>query len=147
MGFKFPLEAVLRLRASVESQEQTRLEIAARALYAAREHCDALEKQRLAEEASFHESLVSGIESPDLYFHISARSGMEVAQLQAERALLEAHKRWNDQRARFLLARRQREVIDSIRERQLADFAIDQDRRTQQEIDDLFAARRVQIEG
>jgi len=147
MAFKFSLDAVLRLRTSVERQEQTRLEIAARVLYAARERCAALENERLAAEETFRVALSMGMESPDLYFHISARAGMEVAQLEAQRMLLEAQKRWNEQRARFLQARQQREVIASVRERQLAEFVIDQVRREQQQIDDLFAARKMQIDG
>jgi flagellar export protein FliJ len=147
MAFKFTLETVLRLRASLERQAQTRLEIAARAVYAARERCDSLEKERIAEEASFHVSLTTGVESPDLYFHISARAGMEVAQLEAAQALSDAQKRWAEQRDRFLLARRDREVIASVRERLHGAYLIDQDRREQQQIDDLFASRRVQIEG
>ncbi len=147
MAFRFALESILRLRASLERQEQTRLEMAARQVYSARERCESLEKERIDLEEKFLISMKAGIESSDLHFHLSARSGLEFAQLEAERALVEAQKRWNEQRTKFLQARRDREVMASIRERQHAEYVTEQARREQQQIDDLFAMRRIRPNG
>jgi flagellar export protein FliJ len=147
MAFRFALESVLRLRASYERQEQARLELASQNLYGAREKCDVLKKEQAALEANFRKMMSDGMNTSELHFYLSSKSGLEVAEAQATHAAEDAWKMWNDQRIRYLRARQDREVIASIRERQHREYVVEQNRREQQQIDDLFAMRRLQPNG
>ena len=147
MAFRFALESVLRLRVSYERQEQARLELASQNLYAAREKCDVLKKEQSTLEANFRKMMADGMNTSDLHFYLSSKLGLEVAEAQATRAAEEAWKLWNEQRLKFLRARQDREVIASIRQRQHQEYVVEQNRREQQQIDDLFAMRRLQPNG
>ena len=147
MAFRFALESVLRLRVSYERQEQARLELATQHLYAAREKCATLKNEHTALEASFRTTMAGGMNTSELHYYLSSKAGLAVAEVQAERAAAEAWKLWNEQRLKFLRARQDREVIASIRERQHQEYVVEQNRKEQQQIDDLFAMRRIQSNG
>lgn len=144
MAFQFSLESVLRLRISHERQEQARLEIAAQQVQLAQERCEAIKKEKLELDQNTLAALQAGMTSADLYFHQASKAGLEWAEVQATQALEEARKQWNEQRLKFLAARRDRELLSSIRERQHEAWVVEQNRREQQQIDDLFAMRRSQ---
>jgi flagellar export protein FliJ len=147
MAFRFALESVLRLRVSYERQEQARLELATQHLYAAREKCATLKKEQSALEATFRTTMAAGMDASDLHYYLSSKSGLEVAEAEADRGEADASKLWNEQRIKFLRARQDREVIASIRVRQHQEYTADQNRREQQQIDDLFAMRRIRPNG
>lgn len=147
MAFRFALESVLRLRVSYERQEQARLELATQHLYAAREKCAALKKEQSALEANFRTTMASSMDASELHSYLSSKLGLEVAEAEAAHAEADASKLWNEQRTKFLRARQDREVIASIRLRQHQEYVVEQNRREQQQIDDLFAMRRIQSNG
>ena len=147
MAFRFALESVLRLRVSYERQEQARLELATQNLYAAREKYAALKKEQSALEANFRTTMASGMNASELHSYLSSKLGLEVAEAEAARAEVDASKLWNEQRIKFLRARQDREVIASIRLRQHQEYVLEQNRKEQQQIDDLFAMRRIQSNG
>lgn len=147
MAFRFGLESVLRLRASYERQEQAHLELATQHLYAAREKCASLRKERLTLEEAFRSAMLNGIDTSELHYHLSAKAGLDVVEAEAAHSLAETTKRWTEQRTKFLHARRDREVIASVRQRQHQEYVLEQSRREQQQIDDLFAMRRLQPNG
>jgi flagellar protein FliJ len=147
MGFRFSLESVLRLRVSVERQEQTRLEFAARLMLTAQERCESLRLEKNQLEEKFRISMLAGSTSDDLHMHQSSRAGLEAIAAEAQKDLANARHAWEEQRLRFLQARRDREVVASIRERRHAEYLLDQNRRDQQAVDDLFSMRRSQPNG
>jgi flagellar export protein FliJ len=147
MAFHFALESVLRLRVSVERQEQARLEMAARHLHSMQEKCIVLKSERAALEDKFRTGMRNGMDASELHYYLSSKSGLDIAETEAARILMEAQKLWNEQRAKFLQARREREVIASIRARRHQEYLLEQGRREQQQIDDLFAMRRLQSNG
>jgi flagellar export protein FliJ len=147
MAFRFPLESVLRLRAGYERQEQARLEIAARSLYAALERCESLRKEKTALEETFRRCMLSGMAGDELQYFRSARAGLEIAQAEAADAALKTRKLWDEQRLKFLAARQDREVIASVKQRQHREYREKQARYEQQQVDDLFSMRRNQPNG
>jgi len=147
MAFSFSLESLLRLRASQERQEQARLQMVAQRMFSAQARCESLAKERVELEDKFRVTLKAGMATAELYFHLAARSGLDSADAEAKRVLAEARKQWNEQRTRFLKSRRDREVISSVRDRQYQEFLTNQTRREQQQIDDLFAMRRINQNG
>jgi flagellar export protein FliJ len=144
MAFRFALESVLRLRISYEQQEQSRLEMAAQHLYTAQKHCESLKKEKVSLEENFRKLMQSGAQPADLHYYLASKAGLEVVEIEAARALVDARKQWAEQRTKFLHARRDREVIASIRQRQHDQYVLEEGRREQQQIDDLFAMRRLQ---
>jgi flagellar FliJ protein len=147
MGFRFSLESVLRLRVSIERQEQTRLEFAARLMLTAQERCESLRKEKLQMEEDFRSKMLSGVTSENLHVHQSTRAGLDSIEVEAHKAVADARHSWEEQRLSFLQARRDREVVASIRERRHEEYVLDQNRREQQAVDDLFAMRRSQPNG
>ena len=147
MPFRFTLESVLRLRVSHERQEQAKLELAAQHLYAAREKCASLKREHDALEENFRKIMSAGMDASELHFYLSSKTGLITAEAEAEREAAEAQKLWNEQRLKFLRARQDREVIASIRHRQHQEYMVEQNRREQQQIDDLFAMRRLHANG
>jgi flagellar export protein FliJ len=147
MAFRFALESVLRLRVSYERQEQARLELATQHLYAAQEKCASHKKERSTVEETFRSAMRNGMDTSELHYYLSAKTGLDVVEGEAARALAEVSKRWTEQRTKFLHARRDREVIASVRQRQHQEYVLETSRREQQQIDDLFAMRRLQRNG
>ena len=147
MAFRFALESVLRLRVSCERQEQARLELLSQHMYAAQEKYAALRKEQASLEQTFRKSISTGMDAAELHSYLSSKLGLEVAEATAAGALADAEKLWNEQRAKFLRARQDREVIESVRDRQYQEYMTEQNRREQQQIDDLFAMRRLQPNG
>jgi flagellar export protein FliJ len=147
MSFRFTLESVLRLRTSHERQEQAKLELASQHLYAAREKCASLKREQNALEENFRKIMTAGVDASELHCYLSSKSGLVAAEAEAERAAVESSKLWNEQRNKFLRARQEREVIASIRHRQHQEYVVEQNRRDQQQLDDLFAMRRLQANG
>ncbi len=147
MAFSFSLESLLRLRSSLERQEQARLQMAAQRMFAAQARCESLAAERVELEDKFRVLLKAGMTSSELYFHLSSRSGLDSAEAEAKRVIAEARKQWQEQRSRFLKSRRDREVISSVRDRQYQEYLIQQARHEQQQIDDLFAMRLLRQNG
>lgn len=147
MAFRFALESVLRLRVSSERQEQARLELLSQHMYAAQEKCASLRKEQISLEQTFRKSMATGMDASELHSYLSSKLGLAVAEAAAAQALTAAEKLWNEQRARFLRARQEREVLESVRDRQYQEYMTEQNRREQQQIDDLFAMRRLQPNG
>jgi flagellar export protein FliJ len=116
-------------------------------MHAAQARCVSLANERIELENKFRVELEAGMVASEMYVHLSARSGLDSAEAEAKRVLTEARKQWNEQRSRFIQTRRDREVISSIRERQHGEYIIQQERREQQQIDDLFAMRRINQNG
>src|SRR5258708_7116561 len=147
MAFSFSLEFLLRLRPSQERQEQARLQLATQRMHAAHARCESLASERIELENKFRILLQAGMATAELYFHLSARSGLDSADAEAARTLAESRKQCNEQRTKFLQSRRDREVISSVRDRQHREYLVQQIRREQQQIDDLFAMRRLHQNG
>jgi flagellar export protein FliJ len=147
MAFRFTLESVLRLRVSCEQQEQARLELLSQHMYAAQEKFASLRKEQASLEQTLRKSMATGMDASELHSYLSSKLGLEVAEAAAAQAVTDAEKLWNGQRAKFLRARQEREVLQSVRDRQYQEYVTEQNRREQQQIDDLFAMRRLQPNG
>jgi len=146
MAFFFSLEFLLRLRSSQERQEQARLQHVAQRMHTAQARCVSLANERVELETSSASNWRPEWRLRDVCSS-GRRSGLDTTEAEAKRALAEARKQWNEQRAKFLQTRRDREVISSIRDRQHQEYLIQQERREQQQIDDLFAMRRINQKG
>lgn len=142
MAFHFTLAAVLHYRESIEKREYMTLE--------KRHH----EKLALEEEISRNAGLLrAAIESRNS----GLSRGLRAAELQAEAdyekwldaqsvslsaRLQEAKTRWQKQLAVYQMARRNRELLDRLRSKEMESYNREMAKREQKMIDEMFLARR-----
>jgi flagellar FliJ protein len=141
MSFQFPLAAVLRYRESLEQrehlalekiqQEVSRVELKIRQ---AEEKFSAAAQNRAAQLAHG----VPAIEVQTAYEYLRAVE----QQLEALQNLLkEVKMKWRQQLASYELARRNRETLERLREKQFEAYGRQHAKREQAVIDDIFLSR------
>jgi len=142
MPFQFSLRALLRLRQIYERRERMRLSL----LNAARgrlqqEYDEAGRKRKLGVE-QLESRLRSGILGSELQpaAALVQQSADRRRQIQEQMKVLEFHVQ--KQTEIFLESQKKRKVLESLRERELQVYKLDENRREQQRIDDLFVQRR-----
>lgn len=142
MPFVFTLRGPLRLR---EMQERAAL----RALQSITAHAARVRADIASADASLEASRrevwsasASGIPAALLHIHAVQESALQERRRALSDRLRELDSARQKQQARFLLARQQREVLSHLREGQLAVYELEQSRRAQREIDELFLLRR-----
>ena len=142
MSFQFPLAAVLRYRESIEQREHLALEKIQQDIVRvelrisqAENDCSAASQNRLAELA--HGTRAAVMQSAYEY-----QRALE-QQLEALQSVLQELKiKWRQQLSCYEVARRNRETLEKLREKQLEAYRREQTKREQAVIDDLFLARR-----
>jgi flagellar export protein FliJ len=143
MAFRFSLEAVLRYRRSLEDGEKMRLQ----ALLARRAALQAeLERVRHAylqlQTALNQELQRAPVPAIEIQFSVAGlrSSQRREAGLQSQMQQLQAE--ITQQTARYRQEQRKREMLESLREAQLSDYRLNQQRRQQALLDELFLLRR-----
>jgi len=142
MAFQFSLAAVLRYRESIEqvecfALERTQQEIARTEgrIHQVEQDCVKATQDRAAE-------LAKGTRAADVEAAYEYQTALE-QQLEALRALLQELKmKWRQQLASYTAARRNRETLEKLREKQLDAYSREQAKREQSMMDDIFLARR-----
>jgi flagellar protein FliJ len=142
MSFHFPLAAVLRYRESIEQREyyaieKTQQEIArveAR-IREVEEDCAKATKDRAAE-------LAQGIRAAHVQSAYEYQTALEQQRDMLLNLLQELKKKWRQQLASYDVARRNRETLEKLREKQLDAYNREQAKREQATMDDIFLARR-----
>ena len=142
MTFRFSLEPVLRLLASYERLERLRLLALAAMLVRVREEIAAAAREEAAAREARKEMLSRGVAVAEIQLGMSA----ERARARQNRELfdrLAALERQHVKQSRiYQAARRKREVMENLRGRKQREYRREQDRRTQQVIDELYLLRR-----
>jgi flagellar export protein FliJ len=143
MGFRFSLETVLRLRRSLEDNERLRLQ----SLLVNRAQLDrAIDEttaSRTAVDENLKQSLGKGtLPGGEMHFvgQRLAACDLQSVRLNASRANLT--QQIELQQVVLLRRRLDRKVLEQLRQRQLARYEADAERRTQAQIEELFLLRR-----
>jgi len=142
MAFRFALDPVLRLRRSLEHQQQQLLHEANQQLNALLQKIESLNLQltRLSQlEAS---ALVATTTAAELQFVGLGRSVLLEQRSQVEKQLSNAQEVRNARLAAFRQARQQREVIETLREGQLKEWLVNESHQMQRQLDDALLLRR-----
>ena len=148
MAFRFPLQSVLRLRRSVERQEEQRLFAIAAIVARLRAQQEQLEREQLAARRAASAEMQDGVSGAVVQFAAVCEQAARETQVQLRTQLAEAEQRRLEQLAVYIRARQTREVFESIRERQEASYAHELARRDQARSDDQFLSRfRVSPDG
>jgi flagellar export protein FliJ len=142
MAFRFPFEVLLRVRRGLERQQELRLQDA--------NHRVAMLQRQIENGQCEMENIViqrrpqmeSGISAAELQFDILCRSVLSERQRSLERQLMDAEALRRSCDETFQQARRQREVMDTLRHHQLQSYQQQEARQDQRRLDDLFLLRR-----
>lgn len=142
MAFRFPLQAILHFRQSMEHQQEMRLRAANQRLARVRHMIEQIERGVLQLHAQSSQQLGLGTTSAELRFALESKA----ARLRQRQELEQEHARLallRDQQLRiFQLARQERETIETLREEQSREHNREAARREQRRLDDLYLLRR-----
>ena len=142
VAFYFSLEAVLRVRRGQERVERLKLEAILSDQARTRTRLEEVELGRFELRRKFQQELGNGIVGSELQYQAIREANMVslCASLRARLVDLE-QQRWAQLKL-FAKARQHREVLENLRARKLDLYRIEQGRREQQELDDLFLMRQ-----
>ena len=130
MAFRFSLQPILRLRASVERMEQLRMLLMAAQIARVQREIDALEEVLSAERQRRYSSLSEGMPAAELHFE-RAREETRAEQIRMLRDLLAGLRRKHEEQRRVYQAARQRkEIIENLRKRRFEEYRREQDRKS-----------------
>lgn len=142
MAFRFSLQALLRVRQSLEKAELQRLQIIAAHAVRVRAAIESVDAEQQAAKRSMIEAAAAGISGAELRFEALRDAAFAERRAALVKKLAEIEKLRREQQARYLRVRQQREILSELRERQFAAYRAEQARREQQQIDELFLIRR-----
>lgn len=142
MPFQFSLRALLRLRQSYEQRERLRLTLLNAAYNRAEQGYKEARQQRSLGSQQLGKQLQDGIRGSELRAAAASlqQSADRQSQLREQMKALEVQAQ--KQTEMFLESQKKRKIIESLRERELQAFELDENRRSQQRIDDLYVQRR-----
>ena len=142
MVFRFPLEAVLRLRLSYERLEKLRLLTVTALIARLREEIAAAAREESTARIARQQILAQGTAAGEIQLGVAAEKARarRNRELADRLALLQRHH--EKQSLAYQAARRRREIMDNLRVRQLREYQREQDRKAQQALDDLYLLRR-----
>ena len=142
MGFTFPLQAVLHLRQSLEHQQELRLRSANQQVARVRHLIDQMDRHRQELQRIESKQLSAGTTAAELRFGLLCDGEILRHRRELEQQLARLQLARDQQRDIFQQARRAREMLESVLDRQLLVYQKQAARREQRNMDDLFLLRR-----
>ena len=142
MPFHFPLQAILHFRQSIEHQQELRLRAANQQVARGQHGIEQIDLRRQALLAEQSRDLGAGITAAELRFGLQCGSELIRHRRELELQLVRLQQLRDQQREIFQQARRTRETLEAVRDRQLRLYNQEAARREQRNLDDLFLLRR-----
>jgi flagellar export protein FliJ len=142
MAFVFPLQGVLRVRELQERSELQRLQALAAQLAGVRAEIVSLEAEAEQVRRSVWQDASAGISGAELHFSAARESASLERRRLLQTKLQELERAQQTQMQRYLQARQRKETIAHLREEQLAAYELEQSRRAQRQLDELFLVRQ-----
>src|SRR5579863_3869836 len=143
MAFRYSLQPLLRLRMSLERQEEQRLFAIAALVARLRVDIDKLELDNLeARRAELEELAKAGIGSgSSIQFAAICEEAFAAARKKLASELQEAERKRLHQLKVYQAVRQKREILEGLRERQEAAYELEFARHEQQAADEIFLIR------
>lgn len=145
MAFRFTLDVLLRVRQSVERQQELLLQEANQRLAGLRRRMEEVDAQLAQLTARKMRQLESGFSAAELQFDLLCRSVVLQQRAALEQEMAQAEAMRDARREIFREARRQREVIDTLRTHQLQAHRQQEMRQEQRRLDDMFLLRQAYL--
>ncbi|HEY3974083.1 MAG TPA: flagellar export protein FliJ [Candidatus Sulfotelmatobacter sp.] len=143
MPFHFSLQAVFHFRQSIEHQQELRLRAANQQVAKVRHLVDLIDSRIRQIHIRESQELGAGTTSAEMRFALVGVATLLQQRQEAERELLRWQNLRDQQQKIFQQARRERETIESLRNRQLREYERNAARREQRQLDELFLSRQV----
>ncbi len=148
MAFQFTLEAIRRYRQSLEDGERLRLE----GLLGRRTALLHELEQSTAASFQLQQDVQCGliarpIPAAEIHFTVARLDAIANRRALLQRQMEELQVAISQQMVRFQQARRKREVLDSLRDSQLREYRMQQQRRQQVQLDELHLLGRARNRG
>lgn len=139
--FRFKFEAVADVRKRAEDQALRVFAQAQQGVQAAVHH-----KERLLGELNdtlLRREALGSRPTSGLSFQLETEfiTGIKQRIVQADQAIVRANRALQKAMAGYLFARREKKIIETLREKQLHNFKAEQKKREQKELDDLYLMR------
>jgi flagellar FliJ protein len=141
MPFRFSLAAVLKYREELEKREERILEQRREVLARLEAQLAELKEQRLRWVAERTSLLERGILGDDLHYATEQIQRLDELEKEICRQAAAAMLDYEAQMKVFLVTRQKREILDELKSTQKDSYNALQDRREQQQIDEIFIAR------
>jgi len=142
MPFRFPLQAVLHFRHSIEHQQELRLRAANQQVARVQHLIEVTDSQRQNLYVNQSNELSQGVSAAELQFGLLYEKDLLRQRKELEPQLAQAQQQRHQQGEIFRRARQARETLESVRDRQLDLYKKEASRREQRGLDDLFLLRR-----
>ncbi len=141
MPFHFQLEGLLRLRRLLEDQARQRLDESMMRIRAL-EHSltEAIDWSRNTARVR---AAKGSLAAAEVQFIESVLRQTQAAIAQCQRQKQQEEQRAAELRAAYLIARRERETLSTLRDHALCRFQAEQSRRQQSELDEIFLAKQI----
>jgi len=143
MAFHFTLEAVLRLRQSLEDRELLLLQSLLTRRAALRSEVEQLRQSSFnLEQEAKQAMLLRPTPAVEIHFAMARLQGLDGRLQLLREQLRQVESAIVEQRLRYQQQRRNREALEALREAQLRDYRLTQRRREQAQLDELYLLRR-----
>jgi flagellar FliJ protein len=142
LAFRFPLETLLRLRISQEHQQELLLQAANERVTRVRRQLDRLNSLESNLAAGEKVLLQDGVPAAELHFADECFRVLEERKQALRKELAEAEQALAARIAAFEEARRQRRLMEELRERCKQIYRQQESRREQRSLDDLYLLLR-----
>jgi flagellar export protein FliJ len=145
MAFHFSLDSVLRLRRSLERQQELSLREANQQVTALQLRIDSVNAQLLERTTQGNLQLASQSSGAELQFMQLCRSTLLAQRSNLGKRLATAQAVRDSYVASFRQARQQREVLETLRQTQAQVYRQHEARQNQRRLDDLLLLRRAYL--
>ena len=146
MPFHFSLQPILKLRKSYERLERLRLLGIVAMIVKLRDEAAALEKESGDARRRLQQTLGTGLAGVEIHLEVACEKLRADRRRALEARLAELAQKHEKQRLIYLAARQKREILENLRDRQWDDYRREQDRREQQQLDELYLLHRAGTE-
>jgi flagellar export protein FliJ len=143
MAFRYPLQSVLRLRQSIEHQEEQRLFAVAAVVVRLRAEIEDFERGRLNARQTAVQEMMSGCPGAAVQFAAACDAAAAGTQRKLQVQLQEAEHRRLEQLGAYQSARQKREIFEGLRERWEAVYEREVAHRQQERADEAFLIRYI----
>ncbi|HTW57929.1 MAG TPA: flagellar export protein FliJ [Terriglobales bacterium] len=142
MAFRFPLDAVLHFRQSVEHQQELRLRAANQQVARVRHMIEQIEVRMRQMRLQESQQLGTGTTAAELRFAASCQDALREQRQATQRELHRLQSFRDEQQRIFHRARRERETFESLRDHQRREYEREAARLDQRRLDDFFLLRQ-----
>jgi len=142
MAFPFPLQAIFHFRQSVEHQQEMNLRAANQRVARVRHLIEQLDQGLRQAHALCFEDVTAHPTGAELHFALVREASLRQQREILERERLRLENLRDQQQRAYRHARQQREIIESLRARQLDEYHREQLRREQRQLDDFFLLQK-----